>query len=402
MRLFPTKQEQSKLQIMFDQYRWYYNASVNIINAHYGSEITNNNKYNSNSVRDLINKYEYSETKKDNKIIREFKYNETKTKPSVPYWWKDDQPHSRIPRGAYKKFVGNLNSAISNYKNNNITHFNMKFRSKKNPTDYLHFEDKGYPAFINKLKSVYWFRDKNKKRTNISLKEINETTTKRGIEIIFEKHTGKYFLHYPVEVDWYPKNDKRTENQGTFKNLGNRIISLDPGIRKFMVGYDPSGKSVFFGEGAQPIIIKLLYKIDRSKNSLEKYKLWKKVKNLISEMHWKTISYLVRNYDVIMLPDFRVTQMIKKKHSKLKRITKRLMCMYSFHEFKMKLKYKCEAYGKKLIIVDESYTSCTCGRCGFINRLKGKEIFECKECKLRMDRDVGGSRNILLKNISQR
>ena len=90
-----------------------------------------------------------------------------------------------------------------------------------------------------------------------------------------------------------------------------------------------------------------------------------------------------------MLPDFRVSQMIKKKHSKLKIITKRLMCMYSFHEFKMKLKYKCETYGKKIDNSRWKLHIMYVWKMWFINRLKGKEIFVCKECKLRIDRDVG-------------
>jgi putative transposase len=56
-------------------------------------------------------------------------------------------------------------------------------------------------------------------------------------------------------------------------------------------------------------------------------------------------------------------------------------------------------YNKKLIIVDESYTSCTCGQCGHINNIKGNEVFKCSKCYLKIDRDAGGSRNILLKNL---
>ena len=74
------------------------------------------------------------------------------------------------------------------------------------------------------------------------------------------------------------------------------------------------------------------------------------------------------------------------------------MCMFSFHSFKEKLKYKCDVYSKKLIIVDESYTSCTCGVCGTINNTKGKELFSCVSCGLEIDRDVTGSRNILIKH----
>ena len=60
------------------------------------------------------------------------------------------------------------------------------------------------------------------------------------------------------------------------------------------------------------------------------------VKNLIAELHWKTISFLIENYDTIILPDFRVSEMVRKK--KLSRNTKRLMCMFSFFSFKEKLK----------------------------------------------------------------
>jgi len=57
--------------------------------------------------------------------------------------------------------------------------------------------------------------------------------------------------------------------------------------------------------------------------------------------------------------------------------------MFSFFSFKEKLKEK------KVIIVDESYTSCTCGVCGHINNAKGNEV---------LDRNVQGSRNIFIKN----
>ena len=118
---------------------------------------------------------------------------------------------------------------------------------------------------------------------------------------------------------------------------------------------------------------------------------------MVEELHWKTIFFLLENYDVIILPDFRVSQMIKKK--KLSRMTKRLMCMFSFFSFKEKLKEKSRRYEKKVIIVDESYTSCTCGVCGHINNTKGNEVFKCSSCNLVLDRYVQGSRNIFIKNI---
>ena len=50
-------------------------------------------------------------------------------------------------------------------------------------------------------------------------------------------------------------------------------------------------------------------------------------------------------------------------------------------------------------IVDESYTSKTCGVDGYINFLLGsKEVFICPKCGLVIDRDLHASRNIYLKN----
>jgi transposase len=341
-----------------------------------------------------LRKYKLIEEIKEHFIFIDYVYDEKRNKLLVPEWWAGKNVlHSRLPRGASNKFTQNLNSAISNYRNKNISSFNLKYMTKKNPTEYFNFEDSGYPAFINKIKSRYWYTTKNKKRKHISFIDIN--TTKKGLEVIYEKETDRYFLHYPVDIKWFPEDDKRNDSQVKFKSKGERIISLDPGIRKFLVGYDPKGNSIFIGEGANVELTRLLYEIDETDKP---YHLWKKVKNLVNELHWKTISFLVENYDIILLPDFRVSQMIKGR--RLPRITKRLMMMFSFFSFKEKLKFKCGMYKKKLIIVDESYTSCTCGVCGTINNTKGKEIFECKECKLTIDRDATGSRNILIKNIT--
>jgi len=405
IRLFPTENEKKQIQLEMEQFRWYYNSIVTIVYNHYGyDKILDKKKYSNYKIRDLMRKYEYVEETYNNLTFKDFVFDEERNQIPEPEWWKGkNKVHSRLPRGAVDKFVSSLNSAITNYNNGNVSKFEMKFMTKKKPTEYLHFEDKSFPAYIRDIKSKYWFTTKDRKRKYMSFADIFKQQ-ERGIEIIYEKETNKYFLHYPIESDWFPSDDKRIDNQNKYITEGDRIISLDPGIRKFLVGYDPTGYSVFIGEGAGSKLADLLIDIDEIesiKSQLEirdnySYRLWKKVKNLVEELHWKTISFLVENYDTIILPDFRVSQMIKSR--KLTRMVKRLMCMFSFNSFKEKLKYKCSLYNKKLIIVDESYTSCTCGVCGLINDTKGKEIFSCNGCGLVIDRDATGARNIFIKN----
>ena len=47
-------------------------------------------------------------------------------------------------------------------------------------------------------------------------------------------------------------------------------------------------------------------------------KLRNKIKNLVEELHKKIIHFLVSQYEVILLPEFRVQDMIRKKDRKLK------------------------------------------------------------------------------------
>ena len=35
-----------------------------------------------------------------------------------------------------------------------------------------------------------------------------------------------------------------------------------------------------------------------------------------------------------------------------------------------------------------------------LNNVKGSEVYECSSCDLKLDRDIGGSRNILIKNLT--
>ena len=218
---------------------------------------------------------------------------------------------------------------------------------------------------------------------------------------MYDKVKNQYYLHYPVEQTFFPEDDLRIENQDSYINHNERIIALDPGIRKFLVGYDPSGKSVVFGKEAKYLIGKYLDENDRlqSQGKSQKHNNLKQ-RNLIQEMHWKIVNYLVKNYDVILYPDFRIQQMISGR--RLSRRTKRFMTSFMFYQFKEKLKYKCEMYNKKLIIVDESYTSKTCTNCGILNENKGNEQLLCSSCGLGVDRDVAGARNIYLKNMCLR
>lgn len=393
IRLFPNAEEKEKLTESFLQWRWYYNALIDILKEETPSTI------NKISIRKLFRSYEYISKECGNVTLQEFVKLSKDSKPKFPKppWW--EKVHNLIPRGVIGNLVGSLKSAKTNKQRGNIKSFSFSYRSKKEPKDYLSFDDGyNYPKFIRNIKSNYWFRVPGFKHGNrrkaISFQDILKTVPNKGLEIFYEKFTGKYFLHYPVPTDWFPEGDIRNERQDSYSPNGN-LISLDPGVRKFMVGYDPKGNVFYIGQGASLKLGKLLLEVDTKK---EKYFLWKRIKNLINELHWKTISFLLSNYDTILLPSFDVSQMVRGR--KLSKKTKRLMCMFSFYSFKQKLLWKAGVYSKKVHIVDESFTSQTCGSCGNLTKVKGKEIYKCKTCDFTLDRDFNGARNILIKNYN--
>ena len=436
VRLFPTDDQKETLKLMISQQRWYYNALISIMNKRFSKEqlylesrkVDNPKEYESNSwsainIREILRQYEYHETietiEGKEVVIKDFKFKKEELSFPVPRniqtgekWW--DSVHNRIPRGAVSKYASSLNSGITNLREGNIRSHKMKFKTKKETIHSLHFDDSNFPSICTKIKSMYWFRvprnqhqrryektGTRKMRSCLSLSNIISQAGKNGLEVIYDQIEEKYFIHYPVNVNWYPTQDIRNERQDT--DVKDTIISLDPGVRKFLVGYDPKGTSIFFGEDVQKKMISLLLDIDDSKNDDDKkkqviHRKWTRIQNLINEMHWKCISYLVNNYETIMYPDYCVSGMLKK--NKIGKMTKRLMTMYSSFKFKERLKYQCKKYGRHLIIVDESYTSRTCGQCGNIHHnLNGNKVFTCPRCKISMDRDASGSRNILLKNL---
>lgn len=407
-RLFPTEEEKKIIDFYIEQQRWYYNAAINVLFKHKGidnfKKVLKTGKekiiISRDKLRDYMKKFNFKEIIKDDKIYKDLIYDkESKTFP-IPEWWDNKilKPKDRVIRGAFDKLSSNLNSAISNKDNGHIKSFNLKFRRKDDIKEFMRFEDTQIPIGIKYIKSRYWYRTKNYKRRTIKIEDIYKSTNKcSGIEYFKDKSTGRYYLHCPVEQNWFYEHDIRRNNQSKYKMDKNRVIALDPGIRKFLVGYDPEGNIITIGHKDHLKLMNMLLEIDKTENKIELHLRWNKIKCYINEIHNKTIAFLISNYDNIIIPEFRIQDMMRSK--KLNKMTKRLMCMYSFHSFKEKLLFKCNQYNKRFILVTEEYTSKTCTNCGVINDVGGSELYKCSDCGIEIDRDINGARNIFIKNI---
>ena len=128
-----------------------------------------------------------------------------------------------------------------------------------------------------------------------------------------------------------------------------------------------------------------------------------KIRNKRRDYIQKITTDIVENYDTIVIEDLKVSNMLKNHHLAHK------IEHQSWYEFRRELEYKCEWYGKQLIVVSPNNTSRICSSCGQKNHefdtlnqnewLATRE-WTCPTCHQHHDRDVNAAMNILNKGLT--
>jgi putative transposase len=230
-------------------------------------------------------------------------------------------------------------------------------------------------------------------KNTLGVMNIRESIGTVDFDCRFTLVNGRYFIAKP-EL----RTIKKPENQRF------PVVALDPGVRTFQTLYSQEFSSSVGGLDFARIY-RLCYVLDslyskRKKESTNKYNVklkrirWK-IKDLISEIHHKLALFLVKTYEVVLIPSFETSNMVTKLHSKVVRS----MLTWAHYRFKQFLKCKAEEYSCKIVDVDESYTSKTCTKCGKMQSIGSKRTMKCSHCGLVLDRDLNGARNIFIKNL---
>lgn len=122
-----------------------------------------------------------------------------------------------------------------------------------------------------------------------------------------------------------------------------------------------------------------------------------KIANQRKDYLQKLTTQLVQAYDTIVIEDLQINHM--QKNHKLARS----IANASWYALRTMLAYKCNWYGKRLIIVSPNYTSQICFNCGYRSGKKPLDVrhWTCPKCHARHDRDVNAANNILTKGLNQ-
>lgn len=391
IRLFPNKEQIKILTEWFGISRWFYNRTIDYIE---------------DRCRHKLKFQTFISTRNSIRNNKTHEYD-------IPDWCKIPVC-PRVISGAIQDCHGAYSNAIKAVKERRIHSFKVHYRTKKDINQSIFMEKTCFGRKNNEsiLKSffktpiigIYRRRTRvtNSKRRVIRLRDISKINPDgKDCRLVSEDHGRRYYLIIPMDV-------KVDESQ-----VNSNIISLDSGIRTFQTGYSPSGHVIELGVNTGDKLVEHLSKqdvlrslISKSKCNRMKRRYWKsyrkqsrRITNLVRDLHWKCANYLTKNYGMIVMSDFRVSELFKLK--RLNKQSKRIMAVQSHYKFKQRLMSKCADRNVRLCIVDESYTSKTCTNCGNLHtNLGGSKTYICSKCSINLDRDVNGARNIFIKNFS--
>ena len=282
-------------------------------------------------------------------------------------------------------------------KNKHIKKFEHKFLTKKDNNDVFYATkialDKEFKIFKRRLKKSSQLKMRNKIR-----KSLNRSSD--GSFPIIRNKAGHYYLCIVQKYINKPKLDISKDS----------IVALDPGVRTFMTYYSQMECGTL-GDKFNLKIRKVNKRIDKleglnkENNAKKRYNLKRrclilrsKITNMVNDLHWQSASFLTRKYNVVILPIFKSKQMAMQN---LNKKVNREMFNLSHFKFKERIKYKAKLNNCQVLDCCESYTSKTCTQCGELNNVGSKKIYNCSKCKVEIDRDINGARNIFIRSLTK-
>jgi putative transposase len=398
IRIYPTKRQKTLFNKCLGASRFFYNRANSI-------------------VRDALTKKNYKILKLE-RLRPLVMQSDANIPDDHPMAWQKEVPYD-TRQEAISELITAYKSNLTKIKSGQVTHFEVGWKSKKKcASQTCRINRKALNATE---RTIFVSRLNNPKAAKVADK--NKTARlrmhKRDHKKFLEDGTldGNFTLQKTKSGNWYiclprtrpPSGNKRFP---VFENAVYKSVFLDPGARTFQTFYSPDGICGKLGHGFKDSeLVPLQTKHDRlqrvqgtvtskTKSRLRQRcaKLRDKMRHKVDDMHWQTCRFLCDTFRCIFLPKYEVSQMVK--GSPLGSKVTRAILSLSQGRFRERLLYHARARGREVIIVDECYTTKTCGSCGLLNDVGSAKVYRCHGCGWHIDRDHNGARNICLKSLT--
>lgn len=271
--------------------------------------------------------------------------------------------------------------------------FRMSFRSRRNPTQSCFLPSSALKPKPNNAIGVYL------KIAGIFRAAEPLPQQHRDSRLVWDQ--GIWVLAVPFS----------RPTSATGREPSPKSVALDPGVRTFQTFYSPIGCGKI-GEQAQQRIVRLAVHLDgiisrrakadkqgKRRLTLAAGRLRRKIRNLIDELHWKTIRFLLNEFDVVVIPPFSAKGMTRRSDRKLRNKSVRAMLGLSHSKFRARLTGKAKSENKIVLEQCEAYTSKTCSWSGeIIPNLGGRKRVVGSD-NVSVDRDINGARGIFLRAL---
>ena len=384
-RIYPTQEQLEVLWDLSEKCRLIYNFAL--------SERIENWKEQSKLPKNQRKYINYSKQQNELPEIKQ-KYPE--------YKWV----YSKVLQMTLKKLDGSYKSFFSLWRNGDKDARPPKYKGKDYFTT-LCYNQSGFKIENNLIS----FSHKHPSKTELSFDISHYSLTKdakkvKQVEIFTKK--GKWFVSitYEIQEPEYIDNGK--------------YQAIDLGISNIVSAVNLDGKFIQIkNRRADLYWKKKLEEVQSKRDHCKKYsRRWKKYHrkfckmkskcaNQLKDFQHKISRQIVENTkaNTIIVGDLDVRAMAKRKETTRSprqnkannTLNHSMQNTGSLGRFVQFLTYKARKIGKRVIRIDESYTTQTCAKCGKrIKRKLSERIINC-DCGHQMDRDLNSSINIMVK-----
>lgn len=391
LRLYPNKEQELLLKQMCENSRFLWNTLNGMLRDRYEN---NKDLYDDNKSKEIKVKRKYI-------MLSAFDMNYLLPQLKIEFPFLVDSDSS-----ALQVVTANLNTAYSNFFKN-PKHFG-KPHFKRRKIEHLSYTGKSKihitgNRYLKVPKLGYIKTSKTKRLDNCIIKRY---TVERDA-------TKRWYITFQVETAVTP-----------FEKTG-KIIGLDLGLNDMICGSDGYQSGRFLNKRLEKQINLAQRRYSKRRHyadikiSMDKYqkvmnprslfdfsnveqarvtkaKLQRRLADQRKDFLHKLSTKIVKENDVIIIENLKSKNMMK-NHRLAKSIANA-----SWYDFRKMLEYKCEWYGKQLIVVPPHYTSQECSYCRHRSDKKALDIREwiCENCGTTHHRDVNAAQNILNKGLA--